>query len=675
MTTPHVLVDRYELGELLGTGGMSEVRLAFDRELEREVALKIMRPELARDATFYERFRREAQNSALLNHPSIVRIFDTGEEVLDDGTVVPFIVMELVEGRTLRDIVRNDGPMEPKLALAVMADVAGALDFSHRKGIVHRDVKPANIMVATDGSVKVMDFGIARAISEYTNTLTETSAVLGTAQYLSPEQAQGQQVDGRSDVYSAGCVLYELLTGRPPFVGESAVAVAYQHVKEDPTPPSHVLEDLDPYADAVVMAAMAKNLHNRYQSAGEMRTDLIAVLSGKKPQAPMVLPPEPARASAPGSIAAQDTSAGDTKSRLRALALFRSGDDGPSATSQVTAEQRRRKRSLVLGVAVLVVLALIGASAYAIFGRSDREPVVAENTQVTVPNVAGENRDAAAAALRDLGLIVEVREQTDPAVPINVVITTDPTPGKVLDSGATITMVVSTGKPRISVPSVVGLMPEEARRTLIEAGLTVANEDRTAPSTPEAEGSVISTDPAAGASIPFDQVVQLTVGSGPEEIAVPDVVGQNENAARETLASLGFRVAVEQADSRVPVGEVIAQSTAPGTTQVKGATITVTVSRGNRFQMPNLVNLTVPQALDALRSAGWRGSDAQLVTQTQYDPDLTRVGKIFSQNPGVGEAATDVTVTVRVIEFGLIAGPGGPEPGAPPPPAPGPMPN
>ena len=245
MTEPHVLGGRFVLGDVLGYGGMSEVRRATDTELERDVAVKIMRSELARDATFYERFRREAQNSAVLTHPSIVRVFDTGEEQVD-GATIPYIVMELVEGRTLRDIVRADDEVEPKLALAIMADACGALDFSHRKGIVHRDVKPANIMVTSDGAVKVMDFGIARAISEYTSTLTETSAVLGTAQYLSPEQAQGLQVDGRSDVYSAGCVLYELLTGRPPFVGESAVAVAYQHVKEDPNPPSMLRPDLDP---------------------------------------------------------------------------------------------------------------------------------------------------------------------------------------------------------------------------------------------------------------------------------------------------------------------------------------------------------------------------------------------------------------------------------------------
>ncbi|HMT51528.1 MAG TPA: Stk1 family PASTA domain-containing Ser/Thr kinase, partial [Dietzia sp.] len=288
MTTPRLLAGRYEIGEILGFGGMSEVHRGRDTVLGRDVAVKIMRPELARDATFYQRFRREAQNSASLNHPSIVAIYDTGEEHTADGDL-PYIVMEVVEGDTLRDIVKMDGPMEIDRALGVMADVCGALDFSHKKGIIHRDVKPANIMISRDGAVKVMDFGIARAVSDSTSTLTATSSVLGTAQYLSPEQARGETVDARSDLYSAGCVLYELVAGAPPFTGESPVAVAYQHVRESPRPPSAVNPDVTPYVDAVVMHAMAKNPENRYTSAGDMRTDLLAVLTGGRPSAPLVL--------------------------------------------------------------------------------------------------------------------------------------------------------------------------------------------------------------------------------------------------------------------------------------------------------------------------------------------------------------------------------------------------
>jgi len=660
VTEPGILGGRYQLGEVLGFGGMSEVRQAHDQQLDRDVAIKMMRPELARDATFYERFRREAQNSAVLTHPSIVRTFDTGEETVD-GAVFPYIVMELVRGRTLRDIIRSDGEIEPKLALAIMADVCGALDFSHRKGIVHRDVKPANIMVSSDGAVKVMDFGIARAVSEYTSTLTETSAVLGTAQYLSPEQAQGQSVDGRSDVYSAGCVLYELLTGRPPFVGESAVAVAYQHVKEVPQPPSTLREGLDPYIDAVVMAAMSKNVHNRYLNAGEMRSDLLDVLAGRKPAAPMVMPqgepgagPGGAGAASPGSLGEQDTSAGETESRLRALGSFRNRNDGGRAGSAMASDGRGRRRILI-GVAAIVVMALLGGVSWAVWGRGDAqdEQQSAAPQQVTVPDVSGKDANEAAEELRSLGLQVETREQNDPVVPAGHVITTDPVPGKLLVAGATITIVNSTGKRMLEVPQITGRSPDDARRALIEAGLTVANEDRSAPSTPEDEGKVISSDPPVGTSIPFDQPVQLTVGTGPEEVNVPDLVGQSVSDANSTLSGLGFRVEIQDVDSRAAQGKVVEQSTAGGQSQVKGATIVLSVSKGNRFLVPNLINMDATQALDALHSAGWRGTNDQLIQQQQNDTDIGKVGKIASQSPGPGEAGINDQITVRVYRLGI----------------------
>lgn len=258
MTTPRKLSSRYELGEILGFGGMSEVHLARDLRLDRDVAIKVLRADLARDPTFYLRFRREAQNAAALNHPAIVAVYDTGEAETEAGPL-PYIVMEYVEGDTLRDIVRSQGPMTPKRAMEVVADVCAALDFSHRNMIVHRDVKPANVMITRSGAVKVMDFGIARAISDAASPMTQTAAVIGTAQYLSPEQARGEQVDARSDVYSVGCVLFEILTGKPPFQGDSPVAVAYQHVREDPPLPSSVNSAVPPELDSVILKAMAKN--------------------------------------------------------------------------------------------------------------------------------------------------------------------------------------------------------------------------------------------------------------------------------------------------------------------------------------------------------------------------------------------------------------------------------
>ena len=291
MTTPPHLSDRYELGETLGFGGMSEVHYARDLLLNRDVAIKVLRADLARDPTFYLRFRREAQNAAKLNHPTIVQVFDTGEAETDEGPL-PFIVMEFVDGDTLRDILRATGPVAPRQAMTWMADVAAAMDFSHSNGIVHRDMKPANVMIDTAGAVKVMDFGIARAMSDATSTMTQTSAVMGTAQYLSPEQARGIKVDPRSDIYSMGCVLFELLTGEPPFTGDSPVAVAHQHVHEDPPRPSSLRQEISPALDSVVLKAMSKNPANRYQSAGDFRSDLIKVLAGGKPSAPMLLTDE-----------------------------------------------------------------------------------------------------------------------------------------------------------------------------------------------------------------------------------------------------------------------------------------------------------------------------------------------------------------------------------------------
>ena len=288
MTTSRLLSDRYELGPALGFGGMSEVHGGRDVRLGRDVAIKVLRADLARDPQFQIRFRREAQNAASLNHPAIVAVYDTGEVPTQD-IPLPFIVMEYVAGRTLRDMVKSDGPFDPMYACEVLADVCAALDFSHRHGIIHRDVKPANVMITPGGAVKVMDFGIARALSDAQPAVTQTAAVIGTAQYLSPEQARGESVDARSDVYSTGCVLFELLTGRPPFTGDSPVAVAYQHVREDPRLPSELDPRVPPELDAIALKALAKNPANRYQSAGEMREDLVRVLGGERPEAPMVM--------------------------------------------------------------------------------------------------------------------------------------------------------------------------------------------------------------------------------------------------------------------------------------------------------------------------------------------------------------------------------------------------
>src|SRR5919197_6312123 len=285
-----LLGGRYQVGELLGYGGMAEVHRGRDLRLGRDVALKTLRHDLARDATFQLRFRREAQNAASLNHPAIVAVYDTGEEHGPGGEELPYIVMEFVNGRTLKEVLGTEGPLMPRRALEITADICAALEFSHQHGIIHRDIKPGNVMLTQTGQVKVMDFGIARALASGATTMTQTSAVIGTAQYLSPEQARGEPVDARSDVYAAGCVLFELLVGHPPFVGDSPVSVAYQHVREDPRAPSELNPEVNPDIDAIVLKALAKNPANRYQSAGEMRADLLRAAAGRPVEATPVLP-------------------------------------------------------------------------------------------------------------------------------------------------------------------------------------------------------------------------------------------------------------------------------------------------------------------------------------------------------------------------------------------------
>ena len=690
MTTPSILAGRYELGDTLGYGGMSEVHRGRDTVLGRDVAVKVMRPELARDETFYQRFRREAQNSASLNHPSIVAIYDQGEEPTAEGAL-PYIVMEIVEGDTLRDIVKMDGAMEVDRALGVMADVCGALDFSHKKGIIHRDVKPANVMISRDGAVKVMDFGIARAVSDSTSSLTTTSSVLGTAQYLSPEQARGETVDARSDLYSAGCVLYEMVTGVPPFTGESPVAVAYQHVRETPQPPSVVNPQVSRYVDAVIMQAMAKNPDNRYATAGEMRSDLLAVLTGSRPSAPLVLSDDELdddqRPDAPHGFTGAGFAAGGsdwsspseaateahdlnglygTSSAGGAAAGGASGqaatagpsEQAPTRHRSSDTERRSRPRAVVIALSVLLVLGVIAG--VSIWATGDNGPGSTEQPQqeVSIPEVAQRPVEEVVEELTALGLEPVQVPQTDMHIPVGHVISSDPIAGKRLAVGSEITLVVSTGKPILSVPNVMGMSPGDARRALEEAGFQVIPENEARPSTEGDQDKVVDSDPPPGAQVPADQPVRLTVGSGPEELQVPGVVGQNVDSARATLESAGFRVDTRRVDGTAPEGQVVEQSTTAGQTQLKGATITIQVSAGNRFEMPNIVGDTVDEALAKLEQAGWRGGRGQLVELPQNDPDLARVGQIYSQQPPVGVAGVNDQVVVRVIRFGLVPGPG-----------------
>ena len=472
---PTLIGGRYELGETLGRGGMAEVRKGKDLRLGRTVAVKRLRTDLASDATFQARFRREAQSSASLNHPAIVSTYDTGEEMATDGSGVaqPYIVMECVEGRTLRDILREGRKILPERALEITSGVLSALDYSHRAGIIHRDIKPGNVMLTPSGDVKVMDFGIARAISDASSTMTQTAAVVGTAQYLSPEQARGETVDSRSDVYSTGCLLYELLTGRPPFVGDSPVAVAYQHVREQASPPSDLDDQLDAEIDAIVMKSLAKRVEDRYQSAAAMKADIERYLAGHPIQAPAVV------------AAAETTYAAPPPDATTTMAAAAVGAPPPGR------DERHRSRAgwWVLG-GLLVVLLLLGAYLMndLLF---DEAP-----TREAVPNLVGMTEEEAGLAIVDRGFEVgRVTREPSDTVPADTVMEQDPDRDTFREPGTSIDFVLSLGKPEVEVPFVVGRPRKEARELMVAANLKVRFEEE---DSDEERFQVLGTTPAAG---------------------------------------------------------------------------------------------------------------------------------------------------------------------------------
>ena len=624
MTTPKNLSSRYELGEIIGFGGMSEVHRARDVRLSRDVAIKVLRADLARDPTFYQRFKREAQNAAALNHPANVAVYDTGEATVDGGPL-PYIVMEYVEGDTLRDIVRGKGPLAPRKAMEVVADVCAALDFSHKAGIVHRDMKPANIMINRAGAVKVMDFGIARAIADSSNPMTQTAAVIGTAQYLSPEQARGETVDARSDVYSVGCVLFEILTGQPPFTGDSPVAVAYQHVKEDPPLPSSVNPGVPRELDSVILKAMAKNPANRYQTAAEMRADLIRVLGGQKPSAPMVMNEEDRT-----TILDYDDEP--------APRSFRDRRDDTSEQAAIAPPAEGRNRTGLIALGVAAALAVAFGLFWVLVGPGSKAD------QVAVPDVSGQPSQQAQTALQQAGFHVATQQKADGKVAVGNVIATQPLGGSRIDEGSTVTMQVSTGPTQVQVPRLSGLTQAEAEQKLNSIGLTLSpNPPRKASSTAETD-KVIAQEPSAGVRVDIDQPIVITIGSGPEQVRVPTVVGQDISIAQPNLVdSAGFKVDIQEVKSSAPKGQVLSTNPTGGSNAEKGSTITVQVSAGDRITVPDLSGLTPTQAQEQLRALGWTG---QLSQTTVITLDGSASGKVVGQSPAAGST---VTITGNVV--------------------------
>jgi serine/threonine-protein kinase len=528
---------------------MAEVRKGNDQRLGRIVAIKRLRTDLASDPTFQARFRREAQSAASLNHPAIVSVYDTGEELSTDGTDVPqpYIVMEYVAGRTLREILREGRKILPERALEITAGVLSALDYSHRAGIVHRDIKPANVMLTPSGDIKVMDFGIARAIADASSTMTQTAAVVGTAQYLSPEQARGETVDSRSDVYSTGCLLYELLTGRPPFVGESPVSVAYQHVRETAAPPSSLDHDLPPEIDQIVMKALAKSTEERYQSAAAMRADIERFLAGKPVVAPVV------------PVDATDFIPADSPDD-QSTSIF-GGREMPEA------DEGRKKWPLVL--LALGILALMVAAA--VFG-----PMLFSSApeEKSVPSVIGLPLKQAKQQIEDAGLQADVRREASDNVPKGRVVAQDPDPLTLLPPGDTVEITVSTGSPDVVVPYVIGKNKDEARQILVDAGLKVklVKEKSDQP-----RDLVVRTDPEPAQDATKGSLVTVYYSAGPQE--VPSVVGMQQGRATQVLENAGFVVDVTYDSTTVAKkGQVLKQSPEAYTEQPQGTRVVITVS-------------------------------------------------------------------------------------------------
>jgi serine/threonine-protein kinase len=544
---------RYQLGELLGRGGMAEVRRGTDTRLGRTVAIKRLRTDLASDITFQARFRREAQSAASLNHPAIVAVYDTGEVPASDGSNVsqPYIVMEYVAGRTLRDILREGRKILPERALEIASGVLSALDYSHRAGIIHRDIKPGNVMLTPSGDVKVMDFGIARAMSDASSTMTQTAAVVGTAQYLSPEQARGEPVDSRSDVYSAGCLLYELLTGRPPFVGDSPVAVAYQHVREPAAPPSDHDTDLPPEVDAIVMKSLAKRVEDRYQSAAAMRNDIERYLAGH----PVHVTPPPPPVEPPTTVTNPTTVVTPVP---------------PPVEPEEEDEGRGTRPGLLVFLAILLVIVL-GLAAYLL-----PKMFASPTDQVQVPRLAGLTADQARAKLADAGLVAGKPDYAfNNNVAANRVISQDPPADDFVDKGSTVTFVLSRGTHPTKVPYVIGETRKQAKADLENAHLNPVFQ---LVESDQPKGTVVETDPSPGEQVPRDTDVTVSISRGPK--LVPNVVGLTQEQAEQRLKDAGFNPQVRpDTTSTEPKGTVTGQTPDAGQPLQQGATVYITVSQ------------------------------------------------------------------------------------------------
>ncbi|GHH10655.1 putative serine/threonine-protein kinase [Streptomyces rubradiris] len=642
---------------MLGRGGMAEVYLAHDTRLGRTVAVKTLRADLARDPSFQARFRREAQSAASLNHPAIVAVYDTGEDYID-GVSIPYIVMEYVDGSTLRELLHSGRKLLPERAMEMTIGILQGLEYAHRSGIVHRDIKPANVMLTRNGQVKVMDFGIARAMGDAGMTMTQTAAVIGTAQYLSPEQAKGEQVDARSDLYSTGCLLYELLTVRPPFVGDSPVAVAYQHVREEPQPPSVFDPEITPEMDAIVLKALVKDPNYRYQSADEMRADIEACLDGQPVAATAAL----GAVGYGGYPEEQATTALRADAGATTVLPPMNPDDGGYGYDDRPDRRRQQKKKSSTGTVLLVIaglLVLVGAiliGMYAFGGKNTGDG------KVPVPAFVGKPQQTAEkmAANVDLKVSISKKECEDQAT--GNVCSQTPQQGEKVDKNSTVDLVISTGAPKVQVPDVRGAQFDQAETQLKEKGFEVEKKLEVSDRTP---GVVITQDPEPGVSKEKGTTITLTVAKPEEKIAVPDVTGKSCDEAKATLQAQGLVPSCTETPVTDPAQDGKAQNTNPAAGQqvVKNTNVVINVGKAQQQQssVPGVVGRRVNEARQMLQQAGFNniqfapgssGDDNAIVTQqdpspnSQADPNgttvtLTTVGFGRGRDNGNGNGNND----------------------------------
>jgi eukaryotic-like serine/threonine-protein kinase len=588
--SPRVLGNRYEVGELLGRGGMAEVHLGRDDRLGRTVAIKLLRSDLARDHVFQARFRREAQSAAALNHPAIVAVYDTGEEqVVESGGApvsLPYIVMEYVQGQTLRDKLTQNGPLDVDQALDIMTGVLAALEYSHRIGIVHRDIKPANVMLTQVGDVKVMDFGIARAMDSADSTMTQTQAVIGTAQYLSPEQARGEQVDARSDLYSAGCLLYELITGRPPFMADSPVAVAYQHVREQPIPPSQIVAGIPESIDRIVMHSLAKGRDERYQSALEFRADVEAARAGRQVNASVptmanattqYVPPVDAtgtRAMGPVTGAGPGGLLGQTGVQNPYDQYGGGAPADPYGRRAQREPQRSNRGPILAAIAVVIVLAVVGYFVAQQIGNRNDDRTAAS---ATVPGVVNTPYELAVKKLNEAGF-TNVKEEKESSKDIEEgkVSRQSPKENTSVPVTTEIVLTVSTGPGTVEVPDVVGLSQSAARKAIEAEGLTVGDVV-TEQDVSQDPKRVTRTSPAVGDSVEPGDSVKIYLSS--PTVTMPDLIDKTESQAKAALKKLDldYQTETETSEDAKP-GTVIRTDPAKDAQVNRNSTVTIYIA-------------------------------------------------------------------------------------------------